>query len=369
MIKNISQKNFKNNPQFLALEAISNLNPRSQDILKKRYGLVDDKPKTLEAVGKDYKVTRERIRQIIEAALKSIDKTAVLEAGAGFFDISEKILKENGGAEEEEEFLKRINLIFNGENKNYSSIKFLLFLNQKFILEEETADNYSFWRLSEFSKDKILKNIKTIEKYLSQKKTPLIFNDLFSWSKINISKNIKQEELRAYLRISNKIRMNPFGEFGLFNWNEIDPSGAKDRAYLLMKHQNKPLHFSEIALMLNENKLNSSQCVLARSWQKKVCTQTVHNELIKDPRFVLIGRGIYALKEWGYEPGKIIDVIIDILKKAGEPLSQEEIIRETKKRRIAKDNTIILNLHNKKYFKKLPNKSYTLVKSYKIFEV
>ena len=130
------------------------------------------------------------------------------------------------------------------------------------------------------------------------------------------------------------------------------------------------MHFSEITKALNEiNQLPVYSHLTSHSWQKKVCVQTVHNELIRDSRFVLIGRGIYALKERGYKPGKVVNVIEDILKEAGRPLKEEDIIEEVKKRRIAKDNTIILNLHNKRYFKKLPNKYYTLVKPYKILEV
>lgn len=142
-----------------------------------------------------------------------------------------------------------------------------------------------------------------------------------------------------------------------------------------MSHQKQPLHFSEITKYLNGNKEIAeaikieSPLVLSRSWFKKVEVQTVHNELIKDSRFVLIGRGIYALKDWGYKPGKVADVIKDVLKEANKPLTQDEIVKEVQKRRFAKTNTIILNLHNKKLFRKLENKRYTLVGPYKILEV
>jgi len=84
---------------------------------------------------------------------------------------------------------------------------------------------------------------------------------------------------------------------------------------------------------------------------------------------VLIGRGIYALRDWGYKPGRVVDVIKEILKKATRPLTQEEIIKRVKEQRFAQENTIILNLHNKKYFKKLPDKRYTLIRSHKVLEI
>jgi hypothetical protein len=358
------------NPQQLSLQIIAILPSRTQSIIRKRFGLDDDKPKTLEAVGQDYKITRERVRQIIETSLKTIKKQPLSEIIGGFVNTSKSLLKESGGLEEEEEFLKRIDKNFNKGERNLSAIKFLLILNPDFVREEEDELNYSFWHFTEISKDKINKNIKSLEKHLKEKKKACLLNEILSWAKKNISSSMNQEELQAYFRVSKKIGMNPFGEYGLFNWAEIDPSGARDRAYLVMKHSEEPLHFSKITKLLNEiNKSPVYPRLSSHSWQKKVCIQTVHNELIRDSRFVLIGRGIYALKERGYKPGKIIDVIQDVLKEAGKPLKQEDIIKEVKKRRMAKDNTIILNLHSKEYFKKLPNKCYTLVKSYKILEV
>lgn len=363
----------KRNPQELSLEIIKILPLRTQDIIKKRFGLENNEPKTLEAVGQDYKITRERVRQIVKAALEDIKKDAVLNMADVFMKQAEQILKQSKGVEESEEFFQKINKSLNERTKNnFSAIKFLLGLNPNFVFEYENELHHSFWHFSEISKDEIYKKIKEIEKYLSIKKKPSKLEDILLGIKKNIFSDIGEEELSAYLRISQKIGMNPFGEYGLYKWNEIEPSGAKDRAYLIVKHSKKPLHFSDIANLVNKyDGATIPLSVSSRSWNKKICIQTVHNELIRDPRFVLIGRGIYALKEWGYKPGKIVDIIKEILQEAGKPLKEETIIQEVKKRRISKETTIILNLHNKKYFEKLPNKYYTLIKNkpYKILEV
>lgn len=365
----------KLNPQQLSFKIIETLPVRTQEIIKKRYGLEDDKSRTLEAVGQDYKITRERVRQIIEGAFKTIKKQPILNTIGDFINLSKSIIKESGGLEEETEFLSKIDRkLVSKENtktsSNLSAIKFLLMFDSDFHYINEDQSNYGFWYLSVISKEKIYKNLKTLEKYFKDKKNAALLDEVFLWAKKNIDTNVSREELQAYFRVSKDIGMNPFGEYGLFDWAEIDPSGAKDRAYMVMKHAGQPMHFSEITKLLNEvNKSPIYPRLSSHSWQKTVCTQTVHNELIRDSRFVLIGRGIYALKEKGYKPGKIINVIQDILKESGGPLKQEEIIKEVKKRRIAKDNTIILNLHNKQYFKKLSDKRYTLVKPYKVFEV
>ena len=88
--------------------------------------------------------------------------------------------------------------------------------------------------------------------------------------------------------------------------------------------------------------------------------QAIHNELIKDPRFVLIGRGIYALSTWGYKKGTIADIIKSILEKSEQPLSREEIVKQVLKVRKVKETTILLNLQNKKLFKKVDKNSFTL---------
>jgi len=371
MLMNMSNFNLnKENPYQLVLKIIAILPSRTQDIVKKRFGLDNNKPKTLEAVGRDYKVTRERIRQIMEVALKTVKKQPILKMADVFIKRVEQILKKSNGVDENERLLIKIDKQFKESKGNLSVIRFLLTLNPNFAFEEESNLFNSFWHFSRVSKDKIYKNIKNIEGLFKKEQSTCLIDKILTLAKKNISSSINKEELRAYLEISKKIGMNPFGEYGLFDWMEIDPSGARDRAYLIMKHFKKPLHFSDITKQLNEcNEIIIPVSVASHSWQKKVCVQTVHNELIRDSRFVLIGRGIYALGEWGYKPGKIVNVIKDILKEAKKPLKQETIIKEVKKRRMAKDNTIILNLHNKKYFKKLPNKYYNLVRSYKILEV
>jgi len=137
----------------------------------------------------------------------------------------------------------------------------------------------------------------------------------------------------------------------LAHWPEINPRGAKDKAYVVLKQHGRPLHFREVTDLINQAGLGSS---LAQA-------QTVHNELIKDPRFILVGRGIYALRDWGYQPGTIKDVISSILNENGS-LAKDEIVKKVMEKRIAKPNTILINLQNKEYFAKDGQGRYFLVK-------
>ena len=123
--------------------------------------------------------------------------------------------------------------------------------------------------------------------------------------------------------------------------------GIRDHAYLVVKRHGSPMHFREVAESI-KNLFN-----------RKAHEATTHNELIKDCRFVLVGRGMYALQEWGYVPGVVKDVLKDILGKHG-PLSQNEIIERVRKERYVKDNTIIVNLQDRNFFKRLSNSTYIL---------
>jgi len=162
--------------------------------------------------------------------------------------------------------------------------------------------------------------------------------------------------LIGFVAISKEILINPFGECGLAEWSQIVPRGVKDRAYYLMHQKKEPLHFRKIATMLNQHAELASD--FHPAWQKPIEVQTVHNELIKDDRFVLVGRGTYALAEWGYRPGTVKDVIIEVLRLMRRPMSKDEIVKTVKEKRQVRENTILINLQNKRLFERLPDGRY-----------
>ena len=148
--------------------------------------------------------------------------------------------------------------------------------------------------------------------------------------------------------MSKKISKNPLGEWGKSTSSSIKTRGVKDYAFLMMRKHGSPMHFREVAK------------AVANTFDKKCHTATCHNELIKDPRFVLVGRGLYALTEWGYRPGVVRDVIRETLEKMG-PMKKDEIIKHVKKARFVKDNTILVNLNDSRYFKRLKDGRYAAV--------
>ena len=158
-------------------------------------------------------------------------------------------------------------------------------------------------------------------------------------------------------RSGQKIESNWQGDYGLISWPEINPRRLRDKIYLVFKEEEKPVHFSQVTDMVNQlrEKINSP------SFERVALRQTVHNELIRDDRFVLVGRGTYALREWGYQPGTVKEVIASVLKQNGKPLSKEEILDKVLKQRVVRKATILLNLSREKEFEKLENGYYRLI--------
>lgn len=140
------------------------------------------------------------------------------------------------------------------------------------------------------------------------------------------------------------------GVWGLIKWPSVNPKNIRDKIFVILENKKEPMHFSEIAEEIKNSDFN----------RKDVTTQAIHNELIKDKRFVLIGRGIYALDNWGYKQGTVSDIITYVLKEAGEPLYRDEIVKRVLERRKVKETTVLLNLQSKKQFKRVAKATYAL---------
>ena len=344
-----NEKNSKGVSFIGALEnIISNLPQRSQEIIWSRYGIDGTGVATLEEIGRKFGITRERVRQVIREVCKKVkarSQSSVLS------EVREKImftLSSNDGIMEEEKLLSALG---NADRKQKGAARFFLeCLNEVEEFEIRNITEKSF-RMPGFD-EAGWKNVKNeVVEILKKKNSPLTEKSLFEeFSKTEIGKNIDKGMLFNYLAVSTEIKRNTFGKWGLSKWKEVNPKGTRDKAYLVLKENGEPMHFKDIASEIDKSGLN----------KKKTHPQTVHNELIKDKKFVLVGRGIYALAEWGYEKGTVKDVLEDILKKHAEAMTREEIIKEVLKVRQVKKSTVIINLNN--YFKKTKEGTYSIKK-------
>lgn len=336
-------------------EILSQLKERDREILLHRYGLEGRETKTLAAIGNEQNLTRERVRQIEKDLMKHLKKVgAKMESFANAKEFLLDIITEHGRVIAEENLLLYLNIKDQSER---NAIVFLLHLVEE--LEHFIHDNYKkSWVSILFSHDLLHEFTENSKKILQTQQKPLPAEEFLSHFKKTEFYVQHQEELSDkiilnFLALVIDIERNVFGHWGLADWKEISPKDVGDKAYLVMKNHGKPEHYSVITELINKHKFDS----------RTAYKETVHNELIKDQRFILIGRGIYALSEWGFTSGVVADVIKDVLKASGRPMSRDQIIEEVMKRRMVKKNTILVGLSNKDLFKKVGKNLYSTADS------
>jgi hypothetical protein len=337
--------NFK--PKQVTKKLIGHLQDRSSDVIISRFGLgVDLEHKTLEAIGEKYGITRERVRQIEHAALTAIRKHSSFKEENQIFTEIKNLMKDLGSLIEEEELLTHIS----ADKSTQNHVHFYLVLGEDFKKIKEDDHYKSRWHTDDALSNQIHEALTGLYQTLGDGELvtegDFITKFIEECRKVN-AEVLSEEVAKRYLRTSKKMAKNPLGEWGKAGTSGVKTRGIKDYAYLMMRKHGSPMHFREVAKAIGE------------TFGKKTHTATCHNELIKDNRFILVGRGIYALKEWGYKPGIVREVIKDILRKYG-PLSKEDIVEHVMKERYLKKNTILVNLQNAKYFKKNKEGQYSL---------
>jgi hypothetical protein len=335
-------------PKQVTKRMLSHLPERAHDVIVHRFGLTDEaERKTLEAIGKKYGITRERVRQIENAAISLIRKSDSFKGENAIFEELKNLLHTLGSVISEDELLSHISK----DKLTQNHIHLYLTIGDHFTKHKEDDHFKTRWSIDSVVAEKIHVALKDIYANLSDSdlvtESDLISKFLDSLK--DVSEQYKNEEIaRRWIKISKHIDSNPLGEWGKVNSSGIKTRGIKDYAFLMMRKHGSPMHFREVAKSI------------ADTFDKKCHTATCHNELIKDDRFVLVGRGIYALKEWGYKTGVVREVIKELLKKNG-PMAKEDIVEQVMKERYLKKNTILVNLQNSKYFKKNKQGLYTTV--------
>ncbi len=325
-------------PKKVVKDLLAAVPERAQKIIRMRYGLESGERMTLEAIGKIYQITRERVRQIEDFTIKSIKKGQVMAGMTDVFTELQAAMEEYGGIVHEADFLEYLSP---KDSVTKNNIHFLLVLGDAFSKLKEDEGFHHRWTVDEGVAHSIHESIKNLCTELSE-------NDLLTEQEIvdaflknlheDVDKKEAEEHARRWLRLSKDIGQSPIGEWGLTSSPNVHVRGIRDYAYLIMRKHGSPMHFTEVAKAIET------------TFKRKANPATCHNELIKDPRFVLVGRGIYALAEWGYAKGVVRDVIRDLIEKHG-PMTKEEVMEKVLKERYVKENTILVNLKNPKYFK------------------
>ncbi len=318
---------------------------REREIISRRFGLAGPK-ETLEQIGESLSITRERVRQLEKAIIIHLQITAE-DNNIPELPPAEKILVRNLAE------MGRVAKLSSLSDKVYekkstpeerSGINFIATFAKGLTVIEENDSYYPAVGIADFGNTEALKKmVDEIVGVIKKNGKPMTIDELD-----NVLNYEHPDNIRAVASIS-KLLASLNGLWGLTKWPSVNPRNIRDKIFVILESHKKPMHFSEIAKEIKESEFK----------RKNVTVQAIHNELIKDPRFVLIGRGIYALSSWGYKKGTISEIITSILSEAEKPLSREEIVRQVLKTRRVKETTILLNLQNKKLFKKIDRNLYT----------
>ena len=330
---------------------ILNLPLRSQDIMRKRFGLKDGAALTLEEIGNTHNITRERVRQIVNNSFTSLqDKIWKEKAEPSlleFFAKVSKTLSSSGSLKREDLLVSAL-----GCSGLQQHLVFLLHLTQNLFYHRETDEVYTFWANKEEFVQDALNFLDDILSLFEEKQDALSLQELE-----DELDDLDPQTLASFLEISKYLVLSHNGKWGLADWPEVNPKTVRDKAYLVLKEQGEPLHFRKLAQVIAEFQHKFPVKIV-----KPVLAQTVHNELIKDERCVLVGRGTYALCEWGYTPGTVKEVIQSILSSSKTRLARETVVQKTLEQRQVKESTILLNLQDKRLFQRDEAGNYYLVR-------
>lgn len=322
-------------PRSVTKELLSGLPERSRGVLTARFGLdKDGVVRTLESIGSDLGITRERVRQIENHGLAAVRESGAYKAHEREIGELEDHVEILGGVISERRLVQEI--AKHPQDRNH--VIFLLTVGHPFVDAREDDHFVRRWHVDEDLAGRVESALRELHDavdpdYLIPEEE---FMQQFSacLSKAGITKKQSPEVMQRWLEITKRLGRNPLGEWGRASSPYVRVKSMRDLAYLALKRHGSPMHFTEVA------------AAIQKLFGRKAHPATCHNELIKDPRFVLVGRGLYALLEWGYQPGVVRDVIRGVLAREGRPLSRDELIERVKRERYVKDATILVNLQN-----------------------
>lgn len=317
---------------------------REREIIARRFGLFERK-ETLEQIGELLGITRERVRQLEKAVITRLKATAEQDL-PHIKDIQTRFvteLEQLGNVSRVSDLSAK--LTKDNTRIDQARVAFLTLLCPSLAVIDENDNFYHSVGITKLHtekqmKDQVAKIIEAIKKG----------GEPTTIDKVATAVNDSDSKHVAALASTSKQLATLNGRWGLVKWPMVNPKNIRDKIYVILYEKGKPLHFNDISEAIKKSEFK----------RKDVTTQAIHNELIKDGRFVLIGRGIYALKEWGYEKGTVADIITEVLNKAGEPLHRDEIVKRVLKSRHVKETTILLNLQGKSQFKRVAKATYAL---------
>jgi hypothetical protein len=317
---------------------------REREIITRRFGLYDRR-ETLEQIGELLGITRERVRQLEKAILirlKMAAENGKIQSVSNIEKIIIRNLTDLGRTARVQDLADDL-LKKTSDQRERAHVAFVAALSPNLTVVEENDSYHHSVGIREYGDEKKIRGqVDVIVDVIKKHGEPLTVEQLhekLSYEHPNYVRGLASvSKSLAHLKDS----------WGLLKWPTVNPKNIRDKIFVILTENEKPMHFSEIAGSIKDSSFK----------RKDVTTQAIHNELIKDSRFVLIGRGIYALSSWGFNRGTVSDIIADVLKNSSEPLHRDEIVKRVLASRQVKETTILLNLQSKPQFKRVAKATY-----------
>ena len=331
------------------------LSEKEREVIERRVWLFWER-ETLQSIWNSFTppITRERVRQIEDTWVKKIGRIIKATLLLDIQDKSKELLNLHWGILVKDKLINTIIKELSLEKDiNSSIIEVVIQSNYDIRKSKPRLGAQTYFFLACFSKVIVEAVHKESLKILKRKKDVMDQQRLYEIIKENLKSEFSEITtplIDSSLDVFDDIVKWEKTLIGLSRWKILNPKTLKDKAIYVMKKERVPMHFVDISNKITE------------LLSEKVKVNTIHNELIRNWEFVLIGRWIYALKEWGFLPGAVIDVITDILEKKGWPMTTEEISDKVLETRNVKKTTIYMNLQNKKLIERVWRNYYQLKK-------
>lgn len=315
---------------------------REREIITRRFGLFERK-ETLEQIGELLGITRERVRQLEKGTLTKLQSQAhTYEEVHDVQSVFQEHLRAMGGASRIRHLAERLGK--EASDRDFAHVAFFATIAPDLaVIDENDYYNHGV-ALKELDESKVKDHINELVDLIQKHTQPA---PIATFSKKAGHDSPEYTESLAQL---SKHLIEFRGRWGHIKWASVNPKNIRDKIHVILSERKEPLHFSEIAEAIRTSDFK----------RKDVTVQAIHNELIKDKRFVLIGRGIYALEDWGYKKGTVADIIAEVLKAEGQPMHRDDIMNKVLEKRHVKQTTILLNLQGKPQFKRVAKATYAL---------
>lgn len=288
---------------------------RQREILARRLGLFGDK-ESLKTLSHSYHMSMANVHKIVRQARAAITSASDSGAQSCAERVSQpvrKTLERSGGASRVGDLAIQLGLGDDPLNRRR-----LLFLAEVcpglHVIKDDIAHFEAISLCDPTAAGAIVERIVAA---IKEAKEPVTAEQLTR--RVQLSSPLA---VPAFARLSKQLAAL-HGRWGLASWSAVNPRTISDQIYKVLRDHGQPMHFADMA----------SGVQALRQPGSVVSVRSVHNELVRDPRFVAVARGTYALRAWGYADGSISDLIADVLRDAGKPLLSTEIVRQVLGRR------------------------------------